>query len=70
MRAPLAAVAEDGDAGTLERLLVDVLLRIQTHQFLPIENKTPHRLGRCGVFLVSSLAWPVSRARASRTLGS
>src|SRR6185437_4916027 len=32
MRAALAAVAEDGDAGALEGLLVDVFVRIQLHR--------------------------------------
>ena len=35
MRAALAAVAQDGDPGSLQRLLVHVLLRIGTHRYSP-----------------------------------
>ena len=57
MRAPLAAIAQDGDARALERLLVDVLLRIQTHRFLPLQMKNPASAWAGAGFLVSSLAW-------------
>jgi hypothetical protein len=34
VRATLAAVAQDRDAGSAQRFLVDVFLRVQTHEIL------------------------------------
>src|SRR6185295_7768820 len=66
MRAALAAVAQDGDPGFLERLLVYVFARVQLRH-CPLHcwkhKKNPASAGgRCGVFLVYRLG---SSVRAS-----
>ena len=57
----LAAVAQDRDAGALERLLVDVFARIQLRH-CPLHCSSKHKKnpasarGRCGVFWCIALA--------------